>query len=399
MQKPTLMFVASSDFDSIKSKGVEGMIAERSEGGYFGNIISIHPLARKSRVIEIGKNHRLFEFGFDFFPFGSNSKLLRLFYSPGYVIRAAYCISRLIKDENVDVVRASDPYWAALITWIALKMSARIPFIISIHADWDKRHQLDPQNGAPKLLGLRISAKMLSKFLLRRADRIFCIRKSLFKYVVSSGGQLSKIRLIPHGIDFSEFEDGTSDIAEYGFDGKKVIFFAGRLSKENYVRDIIAVAQKLKNRKDVLFVLAGSGPEEKYINELLSADTDLSKKFRLLGSVPRQAVFKLRKAAYLNLVFMGGYSLIEACASGRPTVAYDVEWHSELIQNGKTGWLVPEGDIEAANSIVLKMLECENLADEVGCQGRRAAFINHELHQVYKIRSKMYAEILGDRSK
>ena len=399
MNKPTLMFVASSDFDDIKSKGVEGMIAERSEGGYFGRVISIHPLAKKSRVLKIGENHHLIEFGFDYFPFGSKSKLLRLLYSPGYVLRSAYLMSRLIKNENVDVVRASDPYWAALITWLALKISTGIPFIISIHADWDKRHELDPRNGAPKLFGLRKAAKILSKFLFRRADRIFCIRKSLFHYVVSSGGQSSKIRLVPHGIDFSGFEGDASDVTKYKFDGKKVVFFAGRLSKENYVSDIMSLALKLKNQKDVLFLLAGSGPEEKYIKEVLSGEPELSKKFRLLGSVPRQTVFKLRKAAYLNLVFMGGYSLIEACASGRPTVAYDVEWHSELIQNGKTGWLVPEGDIEAVNSIVLKMFENEDLANEVGYQGRQAALINHELRQVYKIRSKMYSEILGDSYK
>ena len=46
---------------------------------------------------------------------------------------------------------------------------------------------------------------------------------------------------------------------------------------------------------------------------------------------------------------------------------------TELIQNGKTGWLVPEGDIEAVNSIVLKMFENEDLANEVGYQGRQAA--------------------------
>jgi len=39
---------------------------------------------------------------------------------------------------------------------------------------------------------------------------------------------------------------------------------------------------------------------------------------------------------------MGGFSLIEAYAAGRPVVSYDVEWHSELVKNNETGFLIPE---------------------------------------------------------
>ena len=41
----------------------------------------------------------------------------------------------------------------------------------------------------------------------------------------------------------------------------------------------------------------------------------------------------------------------------RPTVAYDWEWHGELVIDGDTGRLVPEGDCLAAASALAELLE------------------------------------------
>ena len=67
------------------------------------------------------------------------------------------------------------------------------------------------------------------------------------------------------------------------------------------------------------------------------------KRILLLGFVDSQEVRNLRQLSYINLSLMGGFfSLIECCASGRPTISYEVEWHSELIENERTGYLVKE---------------------------------------------------------
>ena len=42
-----------------------------------------------------------------------------------------------------------------------------------------------------------------------------------------------------------------------------------------------------------------------------------------------------------------GRALAEAAFAGLPVVGYDIDWHSELIHNGKNGYLVKAGDIAA----------------------------------------------------
>jgi glycosyltransferase involved in cell wall biosynthesis len=91
---------------------------------------------------------------------------------------------------------------------------------------------------------------------------------------------------------------------------------------------------------------------------------------------------------------MGGYSLIEACASGRPTITYDVEWHSELIKDGETGWLIGEGDIKKISSAIKEMLKNPKLAKRIGERGKKAAFEAHNLKEIYKIRANLYDEAI-----
>ena len=156
----SLMFIGSSDYDSLFQKGVVDMISERNEGGYFDKVFSIHPLAKKTRKIFIKKNHYLYEFGFDRLWFGSSLKILRYIYSPIYFLIAIKQIRSLIVKNNIDIVRSSDPYWAAIIGYFST-LFFKTKFVISIHADWDKRHELDRIFGAPKIFNSRYLVKIL----------------------------------------------------------------------------------------------------------------------------------------------------------------------------------------------------------------------------------------------
>ena len=370
------------------------MITERSEGGFFARVISIHPLARKSQIISIAPDHDLVECGFDALPGGLRWRWLRILYAPLYVIRAVVVIRRLIRTEQVDIVRASDPYWGAFIAWLGA-LGVKAHFVISVHADWDLLHKLDPHHGAPKLFGSRQAARALAGFLLHRAERVFCIRKSLFASVKKLGVRDDKIRLIPHGIDLNPFIKPSLKPQIDIPPDRKIIFFAGRLSRENYIDDIIAVGHALSHRKDTILVIAGGGPEEARLKATI-AQRNRGKEtaIRFLGFCPREEVLRLRMAATINLALMGGFSLIEACASGRPTIAYDIEWHSELIEDGISGCLIAESDIDKLVQTVEDFLDNPKKAEIIGKAGRERAFALHDIKKIYPIRAAAYQELL-----
>lgn len=393
------MFVSSSSWDQLVAKGVAYGRLEADEGGYFRHVVSVHPLARRTQTLTIGENHDLVEFGFDALPGGASVRALRLVYTPLYVARAILGMRAIIKRRSIDVVRGTDPYIAGFVAWAATR-GTRAHFCVSIHADWDVRHRLDPSSGAPKLFGSRRLAKVLERFVLARAELVLCIRRTLFDYAIASGARPDTLRFIPHGIDLAPFRVTTRapDVLEAA--GKRLLVFAGRVSRENYVDDLIALAGRLRDLDDVLLVIAGDGPERARIEARLDREPDLAGRVELTGFLPRDQVTALRMAAAVNLAPMGGFSLIEACASGRPTIAYDVEWHRELIEDGLSGRLVAESDLDALEAATRRLLAEPAAAARMGAEGRSRAFELHELAQVQTLRAAVYAELMatGERT-
>jgi len=97
--------------------------------------------------------------------------------------------------------------------------------------------------------------------------------------------------------------------------------------------------------------------------------TELEKQARSLGLKKavsfREDISEEEKVAILQRAWVfvtpsvkegWGISVIEANACGTPAIAYDVPGLRDSIQNGRTGWLVPSGDIEALAATITQVL-------------------------------------------
>jgi glycosyltransferase involved in cell wall biosynthesis len=229
----------------------------------------------------------------------------------------------------------------------ALSRITGIPCCVSLHADYEKRESL--QGGViPSILGSKAFAARVEQFVYHHVDLILPIRESLAEKVKTKGGTTSKIRIFPHGVDLSAFSfvnslewlSGKERLSD-----RKIISIVCRLEKENYTTDVLSVAEILsKRREDNIFLIAGDGSQMESMKAQIIL-RGLAERVLLLGFIPMEQVVSLRQNSFLSLCLMGGFSLIEACAAGRPVISYDVEWHSELVHNNETGFLIPEGDV------------------------------------------------------
>ena len=68
-----------------------------------------------------------------------------------------------------------------------------------------------------------------------------------------------------------------------------------------------------------------------------------------------------------------GWSIAEAMAAGRPVVGTRVGGIPEVIEDGRTGFVVPRGDVTAIASGILSLLSDPGLRTSMGRQGRAAA--------------------------
>jgi glycosyltransferase involved in cell wall biosynthesis len=65
--------------------------------------------------------------------------------------------------------------------------------------------------------------------------------------------------------------------------------------------------------------------------------------------------------------------IMEAAAMGVPAVASDVKGNREAVVNGRTGILVPLGDVGALTAGILRLLSDRHVARGMGQEGRKLA--------------------------
>ena len=67
---------------------------------------------------------------------------------------------------------------------------------------------------------------------------------------------------------------------------------------------------------------------------------------------------------------LAGLALVEGALSGTPIVAYDYEWHSELIRTDETGILVPHRDTDAMAAAICALLDDSERGEDLGERAR-----------------------------
>jgi len=391
-----ILFFVSSAYVDLKKKGVLGMIQDREERGYFDFVYTIHPFLPQTQTINISDKNILIEYGTERYDRLKNLGLK--FARRILILHSLLCFSvNLIKKENISIIRGNSPYLAGFIALVCSKLT-HPPFCVSIHADHEHRYKILGPENAPVYFGSHKLAKRLERFVLSQADMVMPIRESLANYAVNNGAKPEKIRVIPHGVELTPFLKPPDPQLkrELGVEDKRIISFVGRLAKENYVRDVVEIASQVcQRRKDALFLMVGDGKERQYL-EQLSQDLGLNdSNIKFLGFQPYEKVAQIRLVSDVSLCLMAGFSLIEAAAAGTPIVAYDVDWHYELVKDGETGFLLPEGDIQGAANAIVKLLDDPQLGKRLGENARKLAIDRHSVENTSKIKVKWYQELIG----
>ena len=129
----------------------------------------------------------------------------------------------------------------------------------------------------------------------------------------------------------------------------------------------------------------------------MASDSVLHKHILLIGSKPREVCLDIRRTSDISLCLMGGFSLIEACAAGRPIVSYNVEWHSELVKNNETGFLIPENDVGEVAKALDWIFDHPDKSKEMGQKAKNLAFERHDLKITSTIKTSCYKEMINNK--
>ncbi|MCK4923068.1 MAG: glycosyltransferase family 4 protein, partial [Bacteroidales bacterium] len=183
---------------------------------------------------------------------------------------------------------------------------------------------------------------------------------------------VNRIKIIYNGINLPRFDE-TPVSFRYKHKGNEIIIGnAGRLVKQKGQKYLIDLASKLKRKKiDFKILIAGEGRMENELKALISKNK-LKKYFEFCGFVEDMKGFMQSIDIFvLTSIWEGfGYVLVEAMACNKPVVAFEISSNPEIVEDQKTGYLVPPFDMEALTEKVIQLINDKADRIKLGNMGR-----------------------------
>jgi len=211
----------------------------------------------------------------------------------------------------------------------------------------------------------------------RNADVVVTVsRYSAEKLVQLYGVEKSKIRVVPNGVDPDKFKPAPNCEPlkrQIGVEGKQVVLFVGRLIPRKGLSYLIEAAQQIaKERINATFVIVGDGPlRGRLITEV--ERLGLLKNFLFLGDVSEAvlpAIYNCSDVFAFPSIQEGlGIALLEAQATAKPVIAFNVSGVREAMVDKETGLLVDMESKKLAHGI-LRLLSDKPLRERMGQRGR-----------------------------
>lgn len=235
----------------------------------------------------------------------------------------------------------------------------------------------------PRTLIHRLSFPIMLR-LYRGSTAVVVYGTHVRDYLTDLGVEARRIFVAPHALDNELYNprvepavvDGLR--ARHGVTGRRVILYVGRLTAVKGLRFLIRAASHMADLAPVL-VIVGEGElrsdlEQQAIQDGVDA--------RFIGYVPTEELYRYYAMADVFVLpsvtvkqgrELWGLVVNEAMNQGVPVVATDSVGavRGNLVRDGETGLVVPEGDAAALGAALRRLLEEGELARRLGEAGRR----------------------------
>jgi len=198
---------------------------------------------------------------------------------------------------------------------------------------------------------------------------------------------------------FRPSEGGEKVKHRLGIGNKQCVLFVGKLIPRKGLPFLIEAAKHIvKERSETAFVIVGNGPLKNHLISHLKK-VNLSGNFVFLGDVSEKVLPALYNCADVfalpSLQEGQGIALLEAQATAKPVVAFNVGGVHEAMLDKETGLLVKPGSRELAE-VILRLLSDRSLRERMGSKGRAFVSRNFSWDVCAQRMLQVYHEALDD---
>jgi glycosyltransferase involved in cell wall biosynthesis len=229
------------------------------------------------------------------------------------------------------------------------------------------------------------AATSLRNLWLRDADAFVAMSRAIRDEMRSAGVPGERVVLLPHGVDTRRFRPAEAGEREalrrrLGLRGGVLAAWSGRLLRGKGLRTLVEAFAAISGEcPDLGLVLVGSGEDQ-----ALSVEAEVRRRVAEAGLEPRvvfagrvERVEDFLRAADL-FVFPShfealGIALVEASSCGLPAVASRTGGILDVVEDGRSGFLVPPGDAGSLGAALRSLARDASLRSAMGRAARTIA--------------------------
>lgn len=244
----------------------------------------------------------------------------------------------------------------------------------------------------------------MKKNFLPRAKRIIVASRAARDLVAAQLPEsIEKICIIPNGIDAEEFTSKIdaaqrNEFRRANFEiaaNEKVILCVAELHERKGQKFLIAaMSEILRVIPKTKLVFVGEGPMRRSYEKLARSFGD---RISFLGR--RKDIAKLIAAADVlvlpSIREAFGLVILEAGASGVPVVSTEVGGIPEIIEQNRTGILVPPESEKALAQAIISILQNPGFAREMASRAKTKVLSDFDARRMAEQTALVYDEILG----
>jgi glycosyltransferase involved in cell wall biosynthesis len=279
-----------------------------------------------------------------------------------------------------DIVVGTSPQFFTPCAALVVSWWRRCPFVFELRDLWPD--SIVAVGAMRETLAIRLLRK-LEYFLYRRAARIVSVTNS-FKRVLSANGiDPEKIAVVPNGVDLDAYQPGPKPpelVRRLQLEGKFVAAYVGTVGMAHGIGTLLDAARQLRERKDIAFVVVGTGAQQAELAE--TANREGLSNVIFVGAVSKAEVRDYWRLCDVALVLLRDTPLFrhvipskmfEAMGMERPIVLGVKGESEEILLASGAGLTVPPEDAPVLADAVVRLADDRASCNALGRKGRSYA--------------------------
>lgn len=294
-----------------------------------------------------------------------------------YVFYMLMCILVTPFLSKADVVVSTTPQFFNGLAGYFVSKIKRAKWVLEVRDLW-------PESivavGAIKNKTVIALLESIEKFIYRKADKVVPVTNSFKTHIVANGAKTENVHVIRNGVDLTFFNsDLPKDmdfVTKHNLDNKFVASYVGTHGMAHGLDIIIGAAEILKERDDIIFMMAGDGSERKRLQEAVKSKG--LNNVLMLGQLPKDQMPKLWSVSDVSLVVLKNLDLFltvipskifESMAMKKPIIMGVKGESREIVEESGSALMIePENAQDLANAVV-KLAESTDLKISMGESG------------------------------